>query len=294
MKKFPIFDVYSQEADRLLHAKKSVKLIHSTGDIDASGDELEIPFREMLSRRLPSKYFVGHGHIVDQNLNVSPQYDVIIADSNATPILYEGENGTQYFPYESVYVVGELKSSFYKNSDQVKKFASNVETLLTEFFREDVPSNYIGNGITLGRGFSSSTTVAKQNEILSFMVFGSKNDFTEENLKVQLQESDGAHPTLLCFLDGSVVVKANIHETARGMNLGPLALGANVAKSESLNVVSIHFNNELKSASSLTVLMLSLFQHLNRTLLKEPPFDSYVESILAESSHNSKTVKKFS
>ncbi|QKG00937.1 hypothetical protein HQK30_17710 [Aeromonas hydrophila] len=293
MKKFPIFDVYGQEAERLLSAKKSVKLIHSTGDIDASGDELEIPFREMLSRRLPSKYFVGHGHIVDQNLNVSPQYDVIIADSNATPILYEGENGTQYFPYESVYAVGELKASFYKNSDQVTKFTSNVETLLKVFFREDVPSNYIGHGITLGNGLSSSSTATKQNEILSFMVFGSKNDFTEENLELQLQTSDGRHPTVLCFLDGSVVVKAHIHETPQGLSLGPLSLGADVKKSEDLNIVSIHFNNELKSASSLTVLMLSLFQHLNKTLLKEPPFNNYVNSILAGSSHNSKTVKKF-
>ncbi|MGP7733591.1 DUF6602 domain-containing protein [Oceanimonas smirnovii] len=294
MKKFPIFDVYRQEAERLLNAKKSVSVIHSTGNIDASGDELEIPFREMLTRRLPSKYLVGHGHIVDQHLNVSPQYDVIIADSNATPILYEGENGTQYFPYESVYAVGEIKSSYYKNNKQPQKFVENVERLLTNFHREDVPKNYIGHGITLGDGLSSGIQVDKQNEILSFMVFGSLNDFDEEDLAKQLSSLNGEHPNIMCFLDGTVVTKAHLELTSQGFKLGPLALAAKEKRVPDFHKVSIKFTNEHASASSLTVLMLSLFQHLSRTMLKEPPFRAYIESILGGSSYQAVRIKDLS
>lgn len=294
MKKFPIFDVYGHEAERLLNAKKSVGVIHSTGNIDASGDELEVPFREMLTRRLPSKYLVGHGHIVDQSLNVSPQYDVIIADSNATPILYEGENGTQYFPYESVYAVGEIKSSYYKNRKQPQNFAENVDRLLTDFHREDVPNNYIGHGITLGNGLSSGIQVDKQNEILSFMFFGSLNDFDEEDLAKQFNNLNGEHPNIICFLDGTVVTKAHLASTPQGFNLGPLALAAKEKRVPDLHKVSIKFTNEKASASSLTVLMLSLFKHLSRTRLKEPPFGAYVESILGSSSHKATKIKDIS
>lgn len=291
MKKFPIFDVYGQEAERLLQARKSVRLIHSTGDVDASGDELEIPVRDMLARRLPSKYLVGHGHVVDSKLNVSPQFDVIIADSNATPILYEGENGAQYFPYESVYAIGEIKSTYYKSGYYVRKFTESVKTLLNDFYREDVPGNYIGHGITLGRGLSSGISSDKQNEIFSFMLLGSKNDMNEEELNAQLSQTDYNHPNVICFLDGSTVTKAHVLETEKGHELGALALVQKFGESSDLRLVNINFTNENKSASALTTLMLALFQHLNRTRLKEPPFGAYVESIMTGSPHESRTIK---
>jgi len=221
-------------------------------------------------------------------------YDVIIADSNATPILYEGENRTQYFPYESVYAIGEIKSSYYKTSKQPQKFSENVDRLLTNFYREDVPNNYIGHGITLGDGLSSGIHVDKQNEIFSFMVFGSLNDFDEEDMAKQLHSLDGEHPNIMCFLDGSVVTKAHLESTSQGFNLGPLALAAKEKRVPDLHKVSIKFTNEQASASSLTVLMLSLFQHLSRTMLKEPPFGAYVESILGDSSYQAATIKDLS
>jgi len=152
MKKLPINEIYSHETSILLEAKKSVGIIHKTGDMDASGDELEMPFRHMLAKRLPLRYYVGHGHIVGSDLSVSPQFDVIIVDSSVTQILYDGKNGTQYFPCESVYAVGEVESSYYKSSKYVQKYTSAVRQVLEDFYREPVLSNYIGNGIELGAG----------------------------------------------------------------------------------------------------------------------------------------------
>ena len=65
MKTLRIGDIYEKEAQDLLNSKRSVSIVHATGDIDASGDELEIPIRKFLRKRLPEKYYVGHGHIVD-------------------------------------------------------------------------------------------------------------------------------------------------------------------------------------------------------------------------------------
>src|SRR4051794_28161998 len=111
---FRLDEVYDRDAQKLLGGRKSSRIIHSSGDIDASGDEIEEPVRDLLRRRLPSKFFVGHGHIVDQQLRVSNQFDVVIADATATPILFEGENGMQYFPWKSVYAIGEIKCSYSK------------------------------------------------------------------------------------------------------------------------------------------------------------------------------------
>jgi hypothetical protein len=62
---FRMNEVYRQEVIRLLSARRKARVIHASGDIDASGDEIEEPFRDLLRRRLPNQYFVGHGHIVE-------------------------------------------------------------------------------------------------------------------------------------------------------------------------------------------------------------------------------------
>jgi uncharacterized protein DUF6602 len=133
---FNVNEVYQAEVDRLLNSRRRSKVIHRSGNIDASGDELEEPFREMLRRRLPSKYFVGHGHVVDQELRVSRQFDVIIADNSASPILFEAENGCQYFPWESVSAVGEIKSTYASGKRPVATFAKSVEHLKQNLKRE--------------------------------------------------------------------------------------------------------------------------------------------------------------
>lgn len=292
MKKFPIDEIYMHEASKLLAAKKSVGIIHKTGDIDASGDELEIPFRQMLSKRLPSKYYVGHGHIVDSNLNVSPQFDVIITDSNATQILYDGENGTQYFPYESVYAVGEIKSTYYKSSKYIEKYTSSVKNLLDNFYRDPVSSNYIGHGMELGAGLSVNGTREIQNQLFSFMLFGSKNDCEPAEINEQLELSNSTpNPNIICFLDGSIITRSNLIENAGSYSLGALELDPLRQNKNELGLVEINFSNNEKSGQALAVLMLGLIKHLHSTILKSPPFDNYTASILENAAHTGKIIR---
>lgn len=292
MKNFPIDEIYSHEASKLLEAKKSVGIIHKTGDIDASGDELEVPFRRMLSKRLPSKYYVGHGHIVDSTLKVSPQFDVIIADSNATQILYDGENGTQYFPYESVYAVGEIKSSYYKNRKYVRTYTSAVKSVLEHFYREPVSSNYIGNSIELDAGFSVNGTREIQNQLFSFMLFGCKNDCEPTELNEQLEASNSTpNPNIICFLDGSIITRSNLIENAGSYSLGALELDPLRQDKNELSLVEVNFSNKDKSGQALAVLMLGLIKHLNSTMLKNPPFDKYTASILENAAHTGKIIR---
>ena len=288
MREFPINDVYMHEASKLLQAKEAVTIVHKTGDIDASGDELEIPFREMLSKRLPSKYYVGQGHIVDSNMKASPQFDVIISDASTTQILFDGKNGTQYFPYESVYAVGEVKSSYYKNRKYVENFCLSIKSLLDNFTREPVSSSYIGNGINLGKSFDVEGSRQIQNPFFSFMLFGSINDLKVVELNEQLNSSkELPHPNIMCFLDGTIISKCKVDQTVIG---GPyhttFVTDPIEQKNESLKMTKIDFLNEEKSGQALAILMLSLLQHLSLTMLKPPQFDKYVNSILKNAKHS--------
>ena len=87
------------DAAELVAARMKSKIIHGTKDTRAAGDEVEKVVRKSFSRKLPDRFYVGDGHIVDENLVTSPQLDIIISDKQNAPVLFKGENGTKYFTY---------------------------------------------------------------------------------------------------------------------------------------------------------------------------------------------------
>ena len=285
---FQINEVYRQEVVRLLSARKKSKLIHASGDIDASGDEIEVPFRDFLRRRLPSQYFVGHGHIVDSSLNVSPQYDVIIADNNSTPILFEAENGCQYFPYESVYALGEIKSTYRKQRSPIKNFASNVQKLKDVLKREPTPPNYIGNGITLGTGFTNNEKRPYTNPLFQFMIFFDSGDATRPALANEYcSNADENLPIISVFLDGKIIVKAELNEISGETEMGKIDLDpVRILSRRDLEWMYVNYKDKSNSGSqAIVAFMLGIFNHLNSCTLMDPPIREYLHKVLAVAPH---------
>lgn len=282
MKRLRIGDIYEKEAQDLLNSKKSVSIIHSTGDIDASGDELEIPIRKLLNKRLPDKYYVGHGHIVDKNLNISAQFDVIIASSSTTPILYDAENGTEYFPYESVYAIGEIKSTYSRSSKQIINFSNSIHKLKDQMVREAVSKYYIGHGVQLGKGFGISGVEDIRNNLFKFIVFGDSGNCTTDDIRTQLaQNSCSSNPNVMCFLDGAIVTQLATDELGNPISSyvfepwDEQVIGTKLAR--------LKYTHDKKSGMALAVLMLSLSNHLSKTLLKSPNMNDYLTTLLSES-----------
>lgn len=77
---------------------------HST----TKGDNAELNWLKMLRDFLPQRYQVESAFVVDVNNNVSEQLDVVIFDSQYSPLLFKHEGGL-YIPAESVYGVFEVK-----------------------------------------------------------------------------------------------------------------------------------------------------------------------------------------
>ena len=280
---FEINEVYRQEAVRLLSSRKKSKLIHSSGDIDASGDEIEVPFRDFLRRRLPNQYFVGHGHIVDRFLNVSPQFDVIIADNNATPILFEAENGSQYFPWESVYAIGEVKSTHIKGKHPIGAFAKSIEDLKKRLNRLPTPPNYLGQGLSLGEGLSSSESRPFKNPLFQFIVFFDSGDAEQSDLADEYcSNTDENLPVISLFLDGKIIVKAELTKVAGKVGMGAIDVDPmNILVQRDIDWMRVHFTDPHNGGSqALVTLMLGLFDHLNRCVLMAPPISDYLNTVL--------------
>lgn len=290
---FEINKVFQEEAGQLAEARRRSKVIHSSGDIDASGDEIEIPFRDFLKRKLPFQYYVGHGHVVDSDLRVSPQFDVIVADNNATPVLFVGKNGIEYYPYESIYLFGEVKSTYVTSKKYIQAFSEKRGVTANVLQRESTPSTYLGNGINLGPGLSSGITVAFRNPLFSFMIFVDSGDLNVQSLISDYSSIDSETlPNIVCFADGRVIVKAEILLKNGNLQIGNIETNSHrITSRDDVHWVLYEFTNqELKGGQALAILMLAIFEHLQICVLMNPPILRYMNHILREAAHRSSLI----
>jgi hypothetical protein len=197
------------EAAEIIAAREKCLILHATSDIDAAGDEVEICVRNLLRRRLGQNYYVGHGHIVDMDWTVSPQFDVIVADASVVPAIFRSENGTEYFPYEAVHAVGETKAIYRKAKNQIEAFMKARQKIST-LNRADVPANYIrgySGGFYFGSGFVSSDRKGAQNNLFTFMLFAGSGDFSvADGAKLYSSNAADKFPNIVCLLDRGLIV----------------------------------------------------------------------------------------
>jgi hypothetical protein len=127
-KKLDIPTIFKSDAEDIAKAREKAIRIHGT-DIRAAGNEVEINVREYVKRMLPPRYYVTHGHLIDANGEVSSQLDIIIADNFNIPSLMTTKDGAEYIPVDSVYAIGEIKSTYYKSQDYIQGFSKVLEDI---------------------------------------------------------------------------------------------------------------------------------------------------------------------
>lgn len=196
--------VLQSDAAEIFAAREKGRLIYGTHNISAAGDEVERVVRKILRRKLPQAYHVGQGHIVDASGVNSPQIDVIIADNSVSSVLFEAENGTQYFPYESVYAIGEIKTGYYKNKKPIESFISTLKSIKSTLHRESV---FSGEHSRLHPDKDLERTYGSLNPLFSFMLFVEGSEFASSDISELYSKTPAAElPNILCFLDRGVVI----------------------------------------------------------------------------------------
>lgn len=197
------------DAAEILGARERSRVIHGK-DIDAAGAEVELTSRLVLSRRLPRRYYLGHGHIVDRGWNESPQFDAVIADNSNAPVLYRTQNGTEYFPFEAVYAVGEVKATYRRSDKQLDGFARKIETLSQQLSRADLSSGFPGFAVDPSPSIEPATPV-RGNPIFRFMLCADAGDFDIDRDKDTYERLLPRHlPAVLCLLGRGVLVATDI------------------------------------------------------------------------------------
>jgi hypothetical protein len=188
--RFELHKVLNSEVKAILEAREKGKLLHCSSDIKAAGDEVEEKVRTILRMKLPPSYYLGHGHVVDYRWFSSPQYDIILSNRSSVPPLFKAENGTEYFAYETIFAVGEIKSTYRRDQDYIGKFIESCRKL-RKLQRQKVDE----------RGHMY------RNPLLTFMLFVDSGDFEADHVEeMYLNTVTAELPNIVCFLNKGLIM----------------------------------------------------------------------------------------
>lgn len=288
-RKISIDSFFNFEAESLDIAQSQVKLIHHTGDIPAAGNQIEIAVRNFFKKKLPDKYYISNGHIIDTSLKTSPQLDLIIADNFKTPILYKTYDDTEYLTYESIYAYAEIKSSWDKK--HLTDFITTAKRFDKFLDREKVSPNHIDTG---GKGIELDIPTTKnpyKNPLLTFMFVGNSEKFSFSHIKEIFDETDWKYlPNILCLFDKGIIVnisKSSLDNSEFKINLYPEFVYDNPDDNE---WVLVEYD---KKRSTLGTLYYIILEHLNTTVLGFPNMLNYMQQIFEIKLDNIDFIKDF-
>jgi hypothetical protein len=270
--------VFKNDAAELVAARARAFVSHPT-DIRAAGNEIEVVVRDYLRRVLPAKYHVTHGHLVDRQLQVSPQLDVIIADGHFLPSLLRMKDGTEYVPAEGTYAVGEIKSTFSRSGGHLEEFVRKLSLIDSDLIRPEIRNTaYQGvTGDTLMRDMAHSSMTAIHNRLFSFMLCIDAGDFTLAGAREAVTSAIRRHtPGIVALLNRGALTSARVTdrfeysaypaESPEGAKLLLIAPESGATGS--------------REGAVLGFLYAMLMGHLNRSFVEPVPARPYLQSLL--------------
>lgn len=260
---------FELDARTLVESRTKSLVSHGTRNIRSAGDEVEVPFRKVLRGRLPKAYHVGHGHIVDSKLSVSPQVDVIVADAETVPVLMCNVDGNEYVPFESVYAIGEVKSSFDPRKKPVHTFCDTLDCLTQDLERATV-------SIPTRHAFGPS----RDNPLFSFMIFVESSAYAWRHLEGLFKERPIERlPSVVCLLDRGLLLFARGIEDNDSLYLDdvPGHIWNLYDKDTGWSFLALNEASYPAGARFATLYML-LMRHLSRTRLETPDLSRYLKS----------------
>lgn len=214
----PLIKYFQHDLEKIKMAYRLADSIRSDlKNIRAAGDQVELAVKDFFAAKLFPRYHVCDGHIVDENLKVSPQFDIIIAENSKNPVLFDLADKSQLVYYETVFAFAEVKRSFYAN-DLLDAFSTNLERLHAEMSRRTIPNNFIESGRSGFQVEQPLTDLPLRNPVFSFMFFVDSSRVSASNLKATLTIRESAFlPNFLVFLDQGVVINVDEQSLTKGV-----------------------------------------------------------------------------
>ena len=105
------------------------------------GDDSEANWVRVLREFLPARYGVAAGHVMDAIGNTSEQIDLLIYDSQYSPLLAQTSAGDLFVPAEAIYAAFEVKQEMNKT---LMDYAGNKIASVRRLRRTSVPIPHAG------------------------------------------------------------------------------------------------------------------------------------------------------
>lgn len=276
MGQLSIKDFFWLDVQKIKSACKQADIIRGDAkNVRTAGDEVEITLRNFFKEKLTPKYDVTTGHVVDHNLKVSPQLDVIIADSIKSPVLATLTDKTQHVFYETVYAIGEVKKSWYDDT-LLEKFSSTIKTIKTELERDDIGKDILECGDNQLKIKGEVTSNPRRNMLFSFMLFAEKSVSLKKITNTINVTPNEFLPNVIVFIEGGVVV--NVNKSMLAQNKVEINLYPELVTKDDGEWIFIGLDEENQR---LTYLYLLLLEHLKQTIVATPDIQSYTKKLIS-------------
>ena len=280
MKTLDIPAIFKSDAEDIIKCRENAIRVHST-DIRAAGNEVEMCVRDYLHRMLPPRYYVSQGHLIDIYGNASSQLDVIVSDNFNLPSLMTTKDETSYIPIDSVYSVGEIKSTYYKSSKPIEALSGTIKDIRENLHHSDI-LNTIYEGIkadTLLRDIALAKGNKVLNRIFFFAIFVDGGNFEFEDVSSFYASQDLRHlPNLVVILNKGAILRASFLDETFKFNFYPEDI-----KKEEEDWYYCPFpgvENGSLEGNHLGFLYYSLVEHLVNSFLEPPSLKYYLQKLM--------------
>lgn len=279
MNNINISEIFSQDAQQLLTSREKAVKIHGS-NIRAAGNEIEIEVRNYFKRMLPQKYYVTQGHLIDINANTSSQLDIIISDNSNLPSLLKTKDGTEYVPIDSVYIIGEIKSTYYHSQHYIEKFSDVIENIRTSLYHEEV-ENTLYDGLRDDSDLHDLLFVGKNkilNRIFSFMLFIDRGDFDCDKVSEYFKSRDNKYlPNVVVILNQGVILYTYLDEDKMLYHKYP---EDNIENYEWGFTPFVGLEGATLEGNHLSFLYHLIIDHLSKSNLEPPQIGKYLSKML--------------
>lgn len=275
--------LFNSDANNIINSRIQGGALHRSGDIRACGDEIEDVVRGIIRNKIPKRFHLERGKIIDEKLNTSHELDFIISDSDHATVLFKSRNGLEYIPIETVLAYGEIKSSY--NIKCVKEFLDKSERSFSCILKPPLPQGYIGRGIKISLNGLNFTQANKKQLIHRSMIFVNSDDLDTDELLRYMHDNDRKYlPCIIYFVDRGMVWYAGFERD--GVNLGfrtawnhPECIGSNVSARNFNTWTATFIDDKDQKGLSLFWYISSIHSHIINGFAHSPDLMMYAHSM---------------
>lgn len=181
---------------------------------------------------------------------------------------------------DSVYAIGEIKSTYFKSESQIERFSEVIESLKKDFDYQEIENTVFGgiNKNSLMRDIYLASNNRVLNKLFAFIFFVNGEDFSITTKADYFINRDNKFlPNLCVFLDKGIVTSMTIKDQKLITNFYPDEINQENEEWCFFPIGDPHNSTASIEANHLGYLHYSLLKHLTNSFLEPPLLDKYLK-----------------